>query len=589
MKKIFGYWALLLVLSFPSMGFSQVLSPSERIFNWLHIPEEDLVLRAENSNKVIGYAKYFQRNHPQPADKIAVFASGFDAASSEPADPGTLKSAFELADQLSLEVRRNQPKIRNFVTSLTDMGYGVWVIDYKDRNATVRVNSEVLQAFLKTPEYIRSLDGRFSAIFGYSMGGVIARHALLTMEDESLKHNAGAYISLDSPHRGAFLPPALEVVGRTMNTLTYGGALHAVYKKALREETTKIIKTYNSAAAKELLGIYMGSGAPRLKTRDKRKLSGAFKSIRNHYSNLTQNTDLARHPSFFAIREELVQLGGYPANTLNIGVSFGPASGDRLQDFRLRPAESAWFKAESGGTKLVELRFKSTAAGYNLCKVDLIGRSVRVCPPLFFRNQDLQEVFTSPGSTAPGFGVTLETLIDNTDVNTPFGTGIATIIGSSFVLPQAQVPAALPASFWLGWMAGVGVNSRGLVEQNEQQLTFIPMVSAFDDKGWAATYPQVPLQRLNTPFDQVIANTDILATINRTHAYYSDSGEVFDFQKVRVGPDRSAKSPTSSYWSAIGEFDLLRYTTEESILDFSTPRIRYDIQDSVAATLSGFF
>ena len=60
-------------------------------------------------------------------------------------------------------------------------------------------------------------------LVGHSMGGLVARYALKTMENKSEKHNVGTYVSYDSPHLGANVP---KMCIRDRNT-AYSGSLDA--------------------------------------------------------------------------------------------------------------------------------------------------------------------------------------------------------------------------------------------------------------------------------------------------------------------------------------------------------------------------
>ncbi|WP_370979952.1 esterase/lipase family protein [Agaribacterium sp. ZY112] len=49
-------------------------------------------------------------------------------------------------------------------------------------------------------------------LVGLSLGGVVARYALTTMEQQGVVHNVSHYISYDSPHLGAHVPLSLQYV-----------------------------------------------------------------------------------------------------------------------------------------------------------------------------------------------------------------------------------------------------------------------------------------------------------------------------------------------------------------------------------------
>ncbi|MEM9102696.1 MAG: alpha/beta hydrolase [Pseudomonadota bacterium] len=51
-----------------------------------------------------------------------------------------------------------------------------------------------------------------SVMLGLSLGGVVARHALTTLERDGITHGVSHYISYDSPHAGAHIPLSLQKV-----------------------------------------------------------------------------------------------------------------------------------------------------------------------------------------------------------------------------------------------------------------------------------------------------------------------------------------------------------------------------------------
>lgn len=79
-----------------------------------------------------------------------------------------------------------------------------------------RVNSDYLQnksyALEAALKQINNLRGstKDSVLLGISLGGVIGRYAVTTMEQGSYNHGIKYYISYDSPHLGAHIPQSLQ-------------------------------------------------------------------------------------------------------------------------------------------------------------------------------------------------------------------------------------------------------------------------------------------------------------------------------------------------------------------------------------------
>ena len=61
-----------------------------------------------------------------------------------------------------------------------------------------------------------------NVVVGESMGGLIARYALRTMEEDNEDHDTRLYVSLDSPHRGANIPLGVQYGARHIPHINVG-------------------------------------------------------------------------------------------------------------------------------------------------------------------------------------------------------------------------------------------------------------------------------------------------------------------------------------------------------------------------------
>lgn len=499
---------------------------------------------------------------PEPVG-TAVLAPGFDVqGDTDAADPGTLDSFYQTATQLNYSEGGGFPD--NMVTTHNHV---VWVVDYLDRRDAVQNNSLAVQALLKHADFNNSLKNNEKAVlFGYSMGGLVARHALLSLESGGFQHNMGAYVSLDAPHRGAFAPPAIEVTARTTKYLAGGGSGQVINKRLFKEKMSKAVDTLDSPAARQLLGIYIGKKVPRrydINWYGGKEHTREYKNYIRLFEDMVADNDLTRHKSFFELREELVDLGAYPSRTLNIGVSFGHADGRRLNgmDPWERHFEPANFKVEVVHVDFLDVELNSIR-GYSLCTIDMFSRTLRTCPALPLNNQHLQSVFVSPGSSTNTLGRTVEKVLDEQ------------VDG----LEGAEVFAtALLAGPLTAFVAEAGADMSG--ESKEDELTFIPMVSAFDDKGWARDYPYgSEISTLRSSFDVLIADESDDVDTDLVHKTITkdlvkqittrlSEAQVYSRQKNRIGGDGNfPNSPNSSYFNTqTGAFDFVRYIVPTSV------------------------
>ncbi|HNP36762.1 MAG TPA: hypothetical protein PKK10_12995 [Woeseiaceae bacterium] len=77
--------------------------------------------------------------------------------------------------------------------------------DYIQRNAGVI--RQLIE--LMTSRYEIDGDDRF-AVVGYSMGGLVSRYALQTMESEGVSNNVDLFVSVDAPQQGAYVPIGVQ-------------------------------------------------------------------------------------------------------------------------------------------------------------------------------------------------------------------------------------------------------------------------------------------------------------------------------------------------------------------------------------------
>jgi hypothetical protein len=88
-------------------------------------------------------------------------------------------------------------------------GYDIVLVDFYDGATWLQRNSEVVQHVIRLcNEY--KIGHEPIVVAGASMGGVLSRHALRTMELNGEDHCARLWISMDAPHEGAHIPLSLQ-------------------------------------------------------------------------------------------------------------------------------------------------------------------------------------------------------------------------------------------------------------------------------------------------------------------------------------------------------------------------------------------
>lgn len=97
---------------------------------------------------------------------------------------------------------------RDLRNLLWQQGFDLVYVDWRNSGEYIQANANTLIEVIKKVNLLKSQSGSSekNVVIGHSMGGVIARYALRTMEVKNSKHDVSSYISYDSPHLGAHIP-----------------------------------------------------------------------------------------------------------------------------------------------------------------------------------------------------------------------------------------------------------------------------------------------------------------------------------------------------------------------------------------------
>ncbi|MFF2523882.1 esterase/lipase family protein [Streptomyces liangshanensis] len=96
-----------------------------------------------------------------------------------------------------------------FIGELRRRGRTLILVGFDERSESILRNAEtVMAAILRTSA--EQLDDTRLLAGGFSMGGIVTRYALAKMEQRRMDHRVGVYLSVDSPHRGAWVPIGLQ-------------------------------------------------------------------------------------------------------------------------------------------------------------------------------------------------------------------------------------------------------------------------------------------------------------------------------------------------------------------------------------------
>jgi hypothetical protein len=99
----------------------------------------------------------------------------------------------------------NQIALKN---DINNGGYDIVFVDYNNNLDDITRNGRYLEAVINRVNSEKAANGSTepNVVIGISMGGLISRWILKTMENESHVHDVKTFISFDAPQRGAYVP-----------------------------------------------------------------------------------------------------------------------------------------------------------------------------------------------------------------------------------------------------------------------------------------------------------------------------------------------------------------------------------------------
>lgn len=142
--------------------------------------------------------------------------------------------------------------------------YDVIYVDWMNSEADIRDNARLLMKIIDwvNAEKITAGSEEPNVVLGESMGGLVVRYALRTMELEGKPHETTVYISHDSPHLGAHIPlGALYGIYGLMQYYYNGGLGFDIMKMVLKTDSAAyaLRKYLYSVSAGQMLVNYVNS------------------------------------------------------------------------------------------------------------------------------------------------------------------------------------------------------------------------------------------------------------------------------------------------------------------------------------------
>ncbi|WJV47926.1 esterase/lipase family protein [Streptomyces flavofungini] len=244
-----------------------------------------------------------------------------------------------------------------FLSELRRRGRDVVLIGYHERSASILDNAQATITAIQRAAAERA-GGHPLVVGGFSMGGLVTRYALAKMESEpgGPDHGTRLYFSYDSPHRGAWIPIALQA-----------------FAHYIRKLDARFSDQINSAASRQLLAQHIAEwqDAPAV---DKER------------------------EEFLA---ELARVGNWPRQPRTIGVANGVGTGEGNG---IRPGVDAVL---GKGLGIVGTDLNTQSAGDAQLVATL--RVLTLKKPEI-HTSGLPEFDGAPGGTLEGFGILADAL-----------------------------------------------------------------------------------------------------------------------------------------------------------------------------------
>ncbi len=137
--------------------------------------------------------------------------------------------------------------------------YDVFYVDWCNPEADIRDNAALLVEILDYINGLKEENAQRNIVVGHSMGGLVARYALRSMELSGHNHQTDCYVSFDSPHKGVNVPLGAQYALRDLYYALYGSA-HSVglltYHLA-DPLVSYFFGVYNSPAARQMMYYYV--------------------------------------------------------------------------------------------------------------------------------------------------------------------------------------------------------------------------------------------------------------------------------------------------------------------------------------------
>ncbi|MBN1115800.1 MAG: hypothetical protein JXA77_01240 [Bacteroidales bacterium] len=130
-------------------------------------------------------------------------------------DPLNDRTLDKIYTETNVKIEGDEIFNDGFIPALQNQGFDVILMNFNDGGGDIRGNAMVLREFIKKLNEILVNNESYNKIvvMGESMGGLVARYALSYMESVGEDHNTRLFMTMDTPHQGAYVSYAIQHIG----------------------------------------------------------------------------------------------------------------------------------------------------------------------------------------------------------------------------------------------------------------------------------------------------------------------------------------------------------------------------------------
>lgn len=153
----------------------------------------------------------------------------------------------------------------NLSATLNNNNYDFFYVNWNNPEADIKQNAILLDRIITQINILRPADGsdERSVLVGHSMGGLIARWALVQMENDHREHLVGCFVCQDSPHLGAVVPIGAQYALRDIYRCLFGADGNSGFSNCQKLKTAfdNIVGVMDCTSARQMMYNYIDSSS----------------------------------------------------------------------------------------------------------------------------------------------------------------------------------------------------------------------------------------------------------------------------------------------------------------------------------------